>query len=513
MNSSLEGASYSEAADGTNGSGLRWPQDPPSRCSPSSTSTIPSPVGLLRRSVDDPVRPVVGLIDLSSLWNDRASVQPEARVQRCRTDRREPPGCPARQDARLRRRYSDPVTRGTDLLVTATATCSTVPSRRTRAHSTSPRWRRGRSGRRVESSTRRHSVGARLTASPRHHSPRQVRRPGHRVRARGRTRRARRRTGRLAAGRDPGRAQSSRSALCRRRGAGRPDLRCPTRQADPLRRGRLGRSRRLQRGCGQRRSMDRAGQGHPGVTRTVRQTGRPARIEDYALVTGMSLMSSVARACVRPSQPDCGRESFVGRMVVLTPRHEPLPDDTEVGHGLHRTRGHGDLANAESREARAVLTEEQAALRRVATLVAQGTPATPLFSAVCDEVEALAGRNASSVVRFETDGAVTVIGTHAVGHPVGARLELDPDFIVVQVHRTGRAAISTPTTRRPRTCPRSSARSGSAPGSRARSSSRASSGCDHDRLARAPAPGRHGPPARRLYGVGGDRDLQLAGAR
>jgi len=35
----VEGARYSEAADGTNGSGLRSPQTTPSRCSPSSTST------------------------------------------------------------------------------------------------------------------------------------------------------------------------------------------------------------------------------------------------------------------------------------------------------------------------------------------------------------------------------------------------------------------------------------------------------------------------------------------
>ena len=33
-------------------------------------------------------------------------------------------------------------------------------------------------------------------------------------------------------------------------------------------------------------------------------------------------------------------------------------------------------------------------------------------------------------------------------------------------------------------------------------------GRDHDRLARAPAPGRHGAPARRLHGVGGRRDRE-----
>ena len=93
-----------------------------------------------------------------------------------------------------------------------------------------------------------------------------------------------------------------------------------------------------------------------------------------------------------------------------------------------------------SRDELRVLAEEQAALRRVATLVAQGVPADALFGAVCDEVEALAGAEVSAVVRFEADGTVTVMGAHATRHPVGARLELDPDFVVAEVHRTGRAA-------------------------------------------------------------------------
>jgi signal transduction histidine kinase len=77
----------------------------------------------------------------------------------------------------------------------------------------------------------------------------------------------------------------------------------------------------------------------------------------------------------------------------------------------------------------------------VATLVARGTPSDALFSAVCDEVEAIAGADASAVIRFEADGTVTLMGTHAaVRHPVGARLELDPDYIIAEVHRTGRAA-------------------------------------------------------------------------
>jgi signal transduction histidine kinase len=44
------------------------------------------------------------------------------------------------------------------------------------------------------------------------------------------------------------------------------------------------------------------------------------------------------------------------------------------------------------------------------------------------------------VVRFETDGTVTVMGDHAALHPVGARIKLDPDSAVAEVRRTGRAA-------------------------------------------------------------------------
>jgi signal transduction histidine kinase len=179
----------------------------------------------------------------------------------------------------------------------------------------------------------------------------------------------------------------------------------------------------------------------PGVTATVRRTGRPARVEDYALMTG-EVADVARRAGLRSAvaSPIVVEGRLWGAMVVLTPRHEPLPDDTEARLADFTELVATAIANAESREARAVLTEEQAALRRVATLVAQGVPSDALFSVVCDEVEALAGADASAVVRFETDGTATVMGTHVAGRQVGARLDLDPDSVVAEVRRTGRAA-------------------------------------------------------------------------
>ena len=61
-----------------------------------------------------------------------------------------------------------------------------------------------------------------------------------------------------------------------------------------------------------------------------------------------------------------------GAMVVLSPRHEPLPEDTEARLTDFTELVATAIANAESRVAVARLADEQAALRRVATLVAQG---------------------------------------------------------------------------------------------------------------------------------------------
>ncbi len=108
----------------------------------------------------------------------------------------------------------------------------------------------------------------------------------------------------------------------------------------------------------------------------------------------------------------------------------------------NRTRDDVDRAseNADAREAVHLLADEQAALRRVATLVANGVEPGPLFDALAGEVEVLFGADISAVLRFEGDGTVTVMGAHHGPHSRGARLHLDPDYIVAAVYRTGQSA-------------------------------------------------------------------------
>ena len=87
-----------------------------------------------------------------------------------------------------------------------------------------------------------------------------------------------------------------------------------------------------------------------------------------------------------------------------------------------------------------LLADEQAALRRIATLVASGVEPGPLFDALAGEVEALFGADISAVVRFEEDGTITVMGAHRGPHSRGARMQLDPEYVVGAVYRTGQSA-------------------------------------------------------------------------
>jgi PAS domain S-box-containing protein len=179
-----------------------------------------------------------------------------------------------------------------------------------------------------------------------------------------------------------------------------------------------------------------------GVLAFVLREGRPRRIDDYSAVgesTGGGARDHGIGSAV--GYPIVVGGGIWGAIVAAVFGAEPCPPETERHIARFADLVATAIANAESRAEVERLAAEQAALRRVATLVAQGVSSDALFSAVCEEVEALAGADASAVIRFETDGTVTLMGTRAARrHPVGARLKLDPRYVIAAVHRTGRAA-------------------------------------------------------------------------
>jgi PAS domain S-box-containing protein len=107
-----------------------------------------------------------------------------------------------------------------------------------------------------------------------------------------------------------------------------------------------------------------------------------------------------------------------------------------------------DRASAELRKLHAELQrrlDEQASLRRVATLVAGEAGAELVFGAAAAEIARVAGADASSIVRYEGNGTTTVVGRYggAEGEfPVGAGIPVDPSTAIGKVFATGLPARS-----------------------------------------------------------------------
>jgi PAS domain S-box-containing protein len=119
--------------------------------------------------------------------------------------------------------------------------------------------------------------------------------------------------------------------------------------------------------------------------------------------------------------------------------------DRDVGLIYAVARDVSDAKQSET-ELRSLLAE-QAALRRVATLVARGGDHAQVVAAVAEEVGKLLSAEAAGVVRYERSGRGTVVSTWSRSGsppvPVGAVVELEGGTAVGRVYGTGRPGRTT----------------------------------------------------------------------
>jgi len=120
---------------------------------------------------------------------------------------------------------------------------------------------------------------------------------------------------------------------------------------------------------------------------------------------------------------------IVGTIVDVTERREAEAQTARVAE-----------EQAASGEAFRVLAEEQAALRRVATLVARGVAPEEVFAAVAAEVGRVVPVEYQHLGRFEPDGMVNYVAARGGLMPVGTRLPLGGDNVTTRVFETGRPA-------------------------------------------------------------------------
>src|SRR3954471_23293403 len=187
----------------------------------------------------------------------------------------------------------------------------------------------------------------------------------------------------------------------------------------------------------------------PGtLTALVLDTRGPARVDD--LSTSPGTVGEVARAARLGSGcagPIVVNGAVWGKMCVFSRAGAVLPAGTEdrlhdfielVATAIANYEARAELAASEARARE--LADEQAALGRVATLVARGVSPEEIFSAVTNEMGRLFGSSRALVGRFEPDGSAMVVvgvsgGIRRVS--IGSRWQLEDYMASAGVYRAG----------------------------------------------------------------------------
>jgi signal transduction histidine kinase len=178
----------------------------------------------------------------------------------------------------------------------------------------------------------------------------------------------------------------------------------------------------------------------------VWRTGRSARVdEDQWLSLPGPVADGLRQLGIRSmvATPIVVGGSLWGVMVVLTGRG-PFPPDTADRMTNFTELAATAIANAQAHQERHDLAETQAALRRLAVLVARGEPPEAVFAAATREVLQHFGTSTARMIRFELDGTASLVADEGALGPqvqVGRRWEDSPAVgLTATVWRTGRAA-------------------------------------------------------------------------
>jgi signal transduction histidine kinase len=181
--------------------------------------------------------------------------------------------------------------------------------------------------------------------------------------------------------------------------------------------------------------------GDPGLIASLQRTGRPLRIDDYSqlrsVISGPAKELGIGMAAGVPVI--VGGHVWGAVAVAAGNERPPLPADT-----LDRLTDFAEIlataiANSDARAEIGRLAQEQAALRRVATLVARGAETGEIFAAVAREVSEVMQLPVAAVQRYEDDETMTVIAAWSDRpHPFqpGTRWALHRSGLAARVRQT-----------------------------------------------------------------------------
>jgi signal transduction histidine kinase len=180
------------------------------------------------------------------------------------------------------------------------------------------------------------------------------------------------------------------------------------------------------------------------ATRLLPSLDRPTRVEDFGEIGG-SIADAIRATGIRSG---AGTAIVVdgalwGTMGAGVAEDAPLPDQIEDRLAEFTELVGTAISNAQARADVQRLADEQAALRRVATLVARESPPAEVFAAVTQEVGRLLQVEETKLLRYEPDETATVVaswGERDAPIAVGTNWSLEGDNVSAMVYRTQRPA-------------------------------------------------------------------------
>ena len=171
----------------------------------------------------------------------------------------------------------------------------------------------------------------------------------------------------------------------------------------------------------------------------VFQTCAPARIDGYGDRTGA--VPDIARTFAGRSTvgaPVVVGGAVWGALAAAVQGDTPLPDDAEARLAAFTELVATAIGDARAHDELRRFGEEQAALARVATLVAAGADPDEVFTTVIVEASRLVGLPHIDLTRYEGTTGVIIAASGDHAFPVGSRWDLDGPSVMGTIARTGR---------------------------------------------------------------------------
>ncbi len=175
------------------------------------------------------------------------------------------------------------------------------------------------------------------------------------------------------------------------------------------------------------------------VAAAVRRSGRVERVDDFESIQPSTVFANKPRVMSLVGAPITIESNQWGLLLAWS-RDAPLPDATEAQLTAFTDLVATAIANSDARTKVSRLADQQAALRRVATLVAEGVAAPRLFEAVAEEAGKLLEVDGARIATYDGEDVVNSAEWSKPGHdpPTFDRVRVDEAPAAAEVRRTGR---------------------------------------------------------------------------